>query len=105
MNGQLSLEFLVVLAIYLAFIGVLVSAQLQYINNARFASTKSHMQAALLSMDGTERAVNNRFTYVSWTDGNCTIVGRLVLCGAGNSMIEVPLGYSEMSINGQRYIS
>jgi uncharacterized protein (UPF0333 family) len=105
MRGQLSLEFLVVLAVYLAFIGALVSAQIQYINNARFASTKSQMRAVLLSIEGTEQAVNNRYTYVSWADGNCTIVGRLVLCGAGNSMIEIPLGYSEMSINGQRYLS
>ena len=105
MRGQLSLEFLVVLAVYLAFIGALVSAQLQYINNARFASTKSNMQAVLLSIDGTERAVNNRYIHVGWVGGNCAIIGRLVLCGAGNSMIEVPLGYSEMSVNGQRYLS
>ena len=105
MRGQLSLEFLVVLAVYLAFIGVLVSAQIQYINNARFASTKSNMQAVLLSIEGTERVVNNNHLYVGWKTENCTIFSTVVLCGAGNSVIEVPLGYSEMSVNGQRYLS
>ena len=105
MRGQLSLEFLVILAVYLAFIGVLVSAQIQYINNARFASTKSNMRAVLLSMERTEQIVNNNYIYVGWTTENCTVFSTVVWCGAGNSAIEVPLGYSKMSINGQRYLS
>lgn len=99
------MEFLIVLAVYLAFIGALVSAQIQYINNVRFASTKSNMQAVLLSIEGTERAVNNDYLYVGWKTENCTIVRRLVLCNSGENPIEIPLGYSELSINGQRYLS
>lgn len=94
-----------VLAVYIAFIGALVSVQMQYLNDARFASLKSRTQATLFSMEQTELVVNNRYLYVDWTRGNCTTVGRLVLCGGGNSTIEIPLGYSGLSIHGERYLS
>ncbi|VVB73581.1 Uncharacterised protein [uncultured archaeon] len=105
MRGQLSLEFLVVLAVYLAFVGALVSVQLHYIDSSRFASTKSHMQATLLSIEGTENAVNNRYLHVGWGPGDCAILGRLVLCGTAPGLIEIPLGYSEMNDIDNRCVS
>jgi len=106
MKGQLSLEFLVVLVVYLSFIGMLISAQLRYTDAASFSATKQKMQQYLLAIEGAEQQVNNRFLQVPYQFENCTIAGgRLAVCFSGNDILEVPLAYSRFDQNGDGYVS
>ena len=91
MKGQISLEFLVVLAAYLAFLAILISSQLHYIDQKNFANASAHMDARSLAIIVSEQLINNNYLAVPIDAANCITNRTNVACGSEGTTVDFPL--------------
>lgn len=104
MRGQLSLEFLVVLAVFLAFIFVLVSS----LDSSRFLSSSKEqafmMNVRTLQLVESERSVNNVLTDMEMIVKGC-ILANQVVCKEDGLVKIANISYSDYSGNKLKPLS
>lgn len=105
MRGQISLEFLVVLAAYLAFLAVLISSQLHYIDQKSFVNTSAHMNARSLAIIVSEQLINNYYLAVPIDATNCITNKTSVTCDSGETTVDFPLSCDRCDSYGKTPLS
>lgn len=84
MKGQLSLEFLIVLAVYTVFIYLLISSldSSKFLKNANQQDFLARVNT--LKLLETERLINNKFTDMPLSMEGCLISQKTIICKKEN---------------------
>jgi len=93
-KGQLSLEFLVVFAVYLSFLFLIIHTQSNYLKDLNIDEIKNSLKAKKINYLLSEQNLNNKFTLSLIGESDCFVGEPLVFCGTGDDLVSSKLFYN-----------
>jgi len=100
MKAQISLEFMVAVAAYLAFLSILIHAQHNIIldlkNNAEMARNSISMDSMNFIISLSQIYSSSRYGGIEYDiKENCNEIGEILFCGQRNEMAYISEDYAE----------